>query len=64
MYSKDNALHMMGMGGTVMLFPLGVAKGVQVRHKVWTKTFASSDLDKVCSATEIKEGCTDGRERS
>ena len=34
LYSKGDAVHMVGMGGRFALFLFGVSKGVQARHEM------------------------------
>ena len=57
-------MHMVGMGGRAALFILEVAEGVLARYKRWKESVAGREIANVCSATGIREGCTDGQEIS
>ena len=64
MYSEGDSVHMVGMGGRAALFILEVAEGVLARYKRWKESVAGREIANVCSATGIREGCTDGQEIS
>ena len=63
MNSQNDAVHMLGMGRSVALFLLEVAKRIQANHYIWTELVTSRDMAKICYATERREGCTDCQER-
>ena len=57
-------MNTVGIGVRIALFLLEMIEGVQAKNKRWKKSLASRDLAKFCYATEIREGCTDIKERS
>ena len=64
MYSKGDAVHIVGMVVRVALFILEVAEVVQACHKRCTYAVVCRDLDKVFYDIDRREGYIYGRERS